>query len=91
MVVRIVSTVQTYSSKLTFGRRKPRGASTLSGQSCHCMIRTSEVPVVLLSATSLAVLAVCGPVGHATQLVALGKGSIWDTIANRLSGDRGAP
>lgn len=52
---------------------------------------TSVVSIVLLSAASFLSLAISGPVGHATELVALGKWSEWETIANCLSGDWWAP
>lgn len=55
--------------------------------------RTSVVPVVLgpSSTTIAAVLAISGPVGHATQLVALGEGGVWDTIQGGLCRDWGPP
>lgn len=65
----------------------PQGSSCSQNKSSP----TSVVPVVLLSTASLLVLSIVGPVGHTTELVALGEGSIWDTIANRLSGDWGSP
>lgn len=54
---------------------------------------TSVVPVVLHASTTAiaAVLAVGGPVSHATELVALGEGSIWDSVQGGLGGSRGAP
>lgn len=55
--------------------------------------RTSVVPVVLgpSSTTIAAILAISSPVGHATQLVALGEGGVWDTIQGGLCGDWGPP
>lgn len=56
------------------------------------MILTTVVTVVLLSATtSVSVLALGGPVGHATKLVALGEGRIRDTVQGSLGGDGRAP
>ena len=53
---------------------------------------TSEVATVLLSASSaFAVLALSGPVGHAAKLVALGEGSVGETVAQGVGGDGRSP
>lgn len=54
------------------------------------MALTSVVALVLLSTTALA-LAVSRPVGHATQLVALGKRCVRDTVQGRLGGGGRTP
>jgi len=55
------------------------------------MEHTTEVSVILLPATTAGVLGISSPVGHAAELVALGVGSIWNTVEGRLSGDGGTP
>jgi hypothetical protein len=53
---------------------------------------TSEVATVLLSASSaFTVLALSGPVGHAAKLVALGEGSVGESIAEGVGGDGRSP
>lgn len=69
----------------------PRKAAPKQKNSWKSKLRTSVVAVVLLSATSLSVLAVRRPVGHATQLVALGERRIRNTIQRRLGHSRRAP
>jgi hypothetical protein len=54
--------------------------------------RTTVVPVVLLpSTTAVGALAVGGPVGHATELVALGEGRIGDAVQSGVGGDGRTP
>lgn len=55
--------------------------------------RTSIVPVVLSASTAAitTILSVRGPVGHAAQLVVLGKGSVGNAIEHGLGGDCWSP
>ena len=52
---------------------------------------TSEVAVVLLATLSLTILGLGSPVGHATQLVALGEGGIRHTVQHVVGRGGGTP
>lgn len=52
---------------------------------------TSEVPVVLRATTTLAVLRLSGPVGHAAQLIALGERRVRSALQHVVGAGGGAP
>lgn len=52
---------------------------------------TTEVAVILSTSSTLAVFSFGSPVGHASQLVALGERRIGHAVQCGLGGDGGAP